>query len=735
MPGSRSRRCCDEVARLHAAAERAAGRACAAAANAREKFAAFEALARSDETPIRPERIVADAAAAAARRMPIDRRRPRHALPVFFGLLRAAPAPAATSSPTGRTARSAMRCRRRSARSSAGRAPRCVAVMGDGSFGFACGELETIVRLGLPITMVVISNATYGWIKAGPEDRLRRALLLGRLHAATDHAADRRGVSASSAGGSRTRPSSSRRSPQALEAGGPTLVDVVDPAAARGPRAGLGVGRMSTYVGQPLARLEDPPFLTGSARYTADLDLRARRMRWCCARPTPMPRSPGSTSAAAAAVPGVLAVYTSADLRAAGIKPIPSLTRTPPFQLMNADGSLMADGSQYPLADGRVRYVGEPVALVVAESVAAARDAAELVEVDWRPLPAVITAEAALAEGAPLLWPEEGSQPLVHLAGGRPGGRRRAACTRPPTWSSSRSTTRARSWPSWSRAPRSRATTRRAGATRCASARQSAHQLRGMLARVLDLAEERDPGDHPRGRRRLRRAQRRSIPSSCSRCSRPRRWAARSNGWASAARASSPTSRRAASACARRSRSMRTAASRRSASPRAGAMAAICSGRSVMVIVSWMAPMVCGPYRIPAAPLRARGRVHQHHADRGLPRHRARRAHLSARAPGRCRGAPDRDRPDRAAPPQPDRAGRDALALADRRGLSAARTSCAISRSASKPIDWAGFPKRRGSITRARAPARHRRLGLRRERRRRAVGVRATCGSTAAARS
>ncbi|MFN7610917.1 MAG: thiamine pyrophosphate-dependent enzyme, partial [bacterium] len=46
-------------------------------------------------------------------------------------------------------------------------ASKCVAVMVDGSFGFACGEMETIARLGLPITLIVVSNATYGWIKAG----------------------------------------------------------------------------------------------------------------------------------------------------------------------------------------------------------------------------------------------------------------------------------------------------------------------------------------------------------------------------------------------------------------------------------------------------------------------------------------------------------------------------------------------------------------------------------------
>ena len=94
----------------------------------------------------------------------------------------------------------------------------------------------------------------------------------------------------------------------------------------------------------------------------------------------------------------MLAVYTAADLEAAGIEALPSFTRPPPFDLKGADGSPMADGSQYPLARERVRYGGEPVALIVAESVAAAWDAAELIEVDYRPLPAVVAAEDALKD-------------------------------------------------------------------------------------------------------------------------------------------------------------------------------------------------------------------------------------------------------------------------------------------------------------------------------------------------
>ncbi len=132
----------------------------------------------------------------------------------------------------------------------------------------------------------------------------------------------------------------------------------------------------------------------------------------------PMPRSPASSSAAARRAQGVLGVYRAADLQAAGIGPIPSFTRTPPFRLENADGSELPEASQYPLAIDRVRYVGEPVALIVAETLAAARDAAELVEVDYRVLPAVIETEAALAAGAPRIWPELASNRSLHWQAG-----------------------------------------------------------------------------------------------------------------------------------------------------------------------------------------------------------------------------------------------------------------------------------------------------------------------------
>ncbi len=97
--------------------------------------------------------------------------------------------------------------------------------MGDGSFGFACGELETIVRLGLPITFVVFSNASYGWIKAGQKTGYQ-----GRYFAVdfsrTDHArvAEAFGLRAWRVEDPEQLAPTLRK---ALEAGGPTLVDVI----------------------------------------------------------------------------------------------------------------------------------------------------------------------------------------------------------------------------------------------------------------------------------------------------------------------------------------------------------------------------------------------------------------------------------------------------------------------------------------------------------------------------
>src|SRR6185312_8555993 len=104
-------------------------------------------------------------------------------------------------------------------------------------------------------------------------------------------------------------------------------------------------------------------------------------------------------TAAARAMPGVLAVYTASDLAAGGIGPLP------PRQVMkNRDGTPMLTPIRHALATDKVRYVGEAVAAVVADTVAAAKDAAEAIIAEIDPLPAVTDPGLAAAPGAPLLY-------------------------------------------------------------------------------------------------------------------------------------------------------------------------------------------------------------------------------------------------------------------------------------------------------------------------------------------
>jgi carbon-monoxide dehydrogenase large subunit len=150
-------------------------------------------------------------------------------------------------------------------------------------------------------------------------------------------------------------------------------------------------------IGQPVARTEDPVLIQGQGRYTDDVDLPGQA--YCV-----MVRSThahgvirGIDTSAAREMPGVLAVYTAADLEAYG-----------PFKLVvnfkNRDGSEMKKPLRFALAHDRVRFVGDPVACVVAETPLQAKDAAEAVIADIDPLPAVTSMTDADAPGAPQLY-------------------------------------------------------------------------------------------------------------------------------------------------------------------------------------------------------------------------------------------------------------------------------------------------------------------------------------------
>lgn len=157
-------------------------------------------------------------------------------------------------------------------------------------------------------------------------------------------------------------------------------------------------------VGAPVPRKEDRRFLTGQSCFTDDIAVDGAAHAMVVRSPHAHARINGIDADAARAMPGVLAVLTAADIRDDILKPIPSFTHTPPFDVRGRDGKLAHDASQYPLATDRARYAGEPVAFVVAETPAQARDAAEAVLVDYAPLTPVMELEQALAADATLVW-------------------------------------------------------------------------------------------------------------------------------------------------------------------------------------------------------------------------------------------------------------------------------------------------------------------------------------------
>src|SRR5437763_12703350 len=154
-------------------------------------------------------------------------------------------------------------------------------------------------------------------------------------------------------------------------------------------------------IGQPVPRSEDPVLVSGKGRFTDDIDLHGQA--YCAIVRSHYAHGiiRGIDTAAARGMPGVRGVYTAADLEAGGVGPLP------PRQVMNnRDGTPMLSPIRYALATGKVRHVGEAVAAVIAETVAAAKDAAEAVVVDIDPLPAVSEPHQADAAGAPQIYDE-----------------------------------------------------------------------------------------------------------------------------------------------------------------------------------------------------------------------------------------------------------------------------------------------------------------------------------------
>jgi carbon-monoxide dehydrogenase large subunit len=173
-------------------------------------------------------------------------------------------------------------------------------------------------------------------------------------------------------------------------------------------------GLTGTGIGQPVRRKEDARLLTGKGRFSDDLSLPGQAIAYVLRSPHAHARIHAITTSEASKARGVVAVFTHVDLAADSVGNIPGdfKTRnptaareaTPEPPLVNRDGSDIPDSPFPLLARDRVRFVGQAVAFVVAETLEAAKDAAELIDVDYETLEAVAGTRAAAEPGAPRLW-------------------------------------------------------------------------------------------------------------------------------------------------------------------------------------------------------------------------------------------------------------------------------------------------------------------------------------------
>src|SRR5215831_5150426 len=167
--------------------------------------------------------------------------------------------------------------------------------------------------------------------------------------------------------------------------------------------------RREPFIGRPMPRLEDARLVTGRGRYTDDVDYPGQAYAAFVRSPHPHARIVAIDAGAARAMASVLAVITAADYAAAGGRGIRHFAvpadahdvKKPSFH--DWSGPPPIEMAQPMLASDRARYVGEPVAMAVAETAALAREAAERVEVRYETLPAIVDVRDAIASGAPSL--------------------------------------------------------------------------------------------------------------------------------------------------------------------------------------------------------------------------------------------------------------------------------------------------------------------------------------------
>ena len=152
-------------------------------------------------------------------------------------------------------------------------------------------------------------------------------------------------------------------------------------------------------IGQPIARFEDSRLLRGRGRFQDDRNLPGQPYGVVLRSPHAHARIVSIDTAAVRAAPGVLAVYTGRIMR-----PMASGCRRPHYRASVRTARRCSLRQRPALVVDRVRYVGDPIAFVVAESIAQAKDAAELIVVDYEPPPAVTNTAAAAQPAAASVW-------------------------------------------------------------------------------------------------------------------------------------------------------------------------------------------------------------------------------------------------------------------------------------------------------------------------------------------
>jgi aerobic carbon-monoxide dehydrogenase large subunit len=161
------------------------------------------------------------------------------------------------------------------------------------------------------------------------------------------------------------------------------------------------------FIGKPMPRKEDARLITGKGRFTDDFSLEGQAYAVMVRSPHPHARIVAIDTAPAQAMPGVLGVFTGADLAADNVGPIPHdpVPKTKfDMKLTGPGGSAVFAGPHALLPADKVRHVGEAVVMVVAETTAQAMDAAEAIAVQYEELPFVLHSEDAMQRGAPALW-------------------------------------------------------------------------------------------------------------------------------------------------------------------------------------------------------------------------------------------------------------------------------------------------------------------------------------------